>query len=106
MGIYSAREAANRGWEELTTLEKAELEVRYLEKVVPEYIVDYLDLSDDALERLHTCLENVLHTSEKAYPNKPEQEALASLGRVVLSMWRDENSEDIQQAYLHREIEL
>ena len=98
MGIYLVRESANRGWEELTTLEKAEVEVRYLQKIVPEYIVDYLDLSDDALERLHTCLENVLH--------KPEQEALASLGRAVFSMWRDENSEDIEQAYLNREIGL
>ena len=98
MGIYLVRNSADRGWEELSVVERAELEVRYLQAVIPEYIVDYLDLSEEALERLHTCLENVLHT--------PEQEALASLGRAVLGMWRDENSEDIQAAYLNREIGL
>ena len=88
-------------WEELSVLEQAELEFKYLQAVLPGNVLDYLDLSDDALENLHTCLGNVIHPC-----NLDEEKSLTALGRAILSMWRDENSEDIQQAYLHREIDL
>ena len=100
MGIFWGDE---RGGEDLTVEERAYLEVQYMYNIKGRDMLDYLDLGEESLDHLATCLENVLHTTGK---EGSEQLSLARLGACVLAMWRKESLGNIQQDYLNREIDL